>query len=66
MKDDLVALCEERGRKVNELADLLAKQLGRHPPSREPSRKSNSSSTIGRRRRFANHILSLERNCSNS
>ena len=27
MKDDLFALCVERGRKVNELADLLAKQL---------------------------------------
>ena len=35
MKDDLFALCEERGRKVNELADLLAKQLGRHPRSPE-------------------------------
>jgi hypothetical protein len=36
VKHDLVALCEERGRKVNELADLLAKQLGRHHPrSRE-------------------------------
>jgi hypothetical protein len=35
MKHDLVALCEERGRKVNELADLLAKQLGHHPRSRE-------------------------------
>ena len=35
MKVDLFALCEERGRKVNELADLLAKQLGRHPRSPE-------------------------------
>jgi hypothetical protein len=35
MKDDLFALCEERGRKVTELADLLAKQLGRHPRSPE-------------------------------
>jgi hypothetical protein len=35
MKDDLFALCEKRGRKVNELADLLAKQLGRHPRSPE-------------------------------
>jgi glutamine synthetase adenylyltransferase len=35
MKDNLVALCEERGRKVNELADLLANELGRHPRSRE-------------------------------
>ena len=35
MKHDLFALCEERGRKVNDLADLLAKQLGRHPRSRE-------------------------------
>jgi hypothetical protein len=35
MKHDLFALCEERGRKVNELADVLAKQLGYHPRSRE-------------------------------
>ena len=35
MKHDLFALCEERGRKVNELADVLAKQLGHHPHSRE-------------------------------
>ena len=35
MKDDLFTLCEKRGRKVNELADLLAKQLGRHPRSPE-------------------------------
>jgi len=47
MKDDLFALCEERGRKVNELADLLAKQLGRHPRSPESLKKWNSSSTIG-------------------
>ena len=35
MKHDLFALCEERGRKVNELADMLAKQLGHHPRSRQ-------------------------------
>jgi len=36
MKDDLFALCEERGRKVNELADLLANNLGAIPFAGNP------------------------------
>jgi hypothetical protein len=35
MKNDLLSLCEERGKKINELADLLAQQLGHRPGTRE-------------------------------
>ena len=66
MKHDLFALCEERGRKVNELADVLAKQPGHHPRSRQVLAEVEQLLDNWADATFADQTLSLERKFSNS